>query len=510
MRAQALHSGVPPEKIKLDQDPDVLDTWFSSGLFPFSSFGWPDEQSQDFKAFYPTSLLETGHDILFFWVARMVMMGLTLTGKLPFNQILLHAMVRDAHGRKMSKSLGNVVDPLDVTEGITLEDMHKKLYTGNLDPKEIATAIEGQKKDFPNGISECGTDAMRFALCAYTSQGRAINLDINRVIGYRHFCNKLWNATKFAMMNLGPHYQPNPTLQMSGRESVIERWILSRLHKAMVEAEEGWHSFELGRTTTAIYNFWLYELCDVYLEAIKPAMRIKGSPEQRSCQDTLYTCLELGLRLLHPFMPFVTEELYQRIPRRPGDTCPSIMLSPYPRPGLVAGGWDDDAVEERVRLTQEVVRLARSLRTDYGLKPNAKPAYYLRLLDPDLKRVFEAEGYGATLGVLANAGEVHILGKDDRPPIGCAMHIVNENCEIHLLIKGLVDVDAEIQKLKKKLESTESQYDALYAKTLQPLYDNKVPEKVKNANTERMQKLKQEAEAIKQAIEKFAQLKEGS
>lgn len=177
----------------------MLDTWFSSGLFPFSVMGWPDN-TDDMKAFFPNSLLETGHDIIFFWVARMVFFSQKLLGKLPFKEVFLHPMVRDAHGRKMSKSLGNVIDPTDVITGIALEDLHKQLYDSNLDEKEIDRAIAGQKGDFPNGIPECGTDAMRFALCSYNTQGRDINLDINRVLGYRFFCNKLWNATKFALL----------------------------------------------------------------------------------------------------------------------------------------------------------------------------------------------------------------------------------------------------------------------------------------------------------------------
>lgn len=185
--------------ISMKQDEDVLDTWFSSGLFPFSVFGWPDN-TDDLKLFYPTTLLETGHDILFFWVARMVFFGQTLLGKLPFKEVFLHPMVRDAHGRKMSKSLGNVIDPMDVITGISLEGLHKQLYDSNLDPREIEKAKAGQKQDYPNGIPECGTDALRFALCAYMTQARDINLDIQRVQGYRFFCNKLWNATKFALM----------------------------------------------------------------------------------------------------------------------------------------------------------------------------------------------------------------------------------------------------------------------------------------------------------------------
>jgi len=205
---------MPKEKLILDQDEDVLDTWYSSALFPFSILGWPN-QTEELEVFYPGSLLETGHDILFFWVARMVFFGQKLIGKLPFPDVYLHAMVRDAHGRKMSKSLGNVIDPLDLIKGISLEDLHKRLLSSNLDPKEIGKAQAGQKVDYPDGIPECGTDAMRFALCVYTAQGRDINLDVNRVVGYRHFCNKIWNAMKFSIKGLGEGFTPSPTDEVS-------------------------------------------------------------------------------------------------------------------------------------------------------------------------------------------------------------------------------------------------------------------------------------------------------
>ncbi len=208
-KAKVKFPTIAADKMRLHQDPDVLDTWFSAGLFPFSVFGWPDN-TEDLAAFYPTSLLETGHDILFFWVARMVMMGLELTGKLPFRQVFLHAIVRDAHGRKMSKSLGNVIDPTDMIEGISLANLNQRLHEGNLDPREIDRAKEGQARDYPEGIPECGTDAMRFALCAYTAHSRDVNLDVKRVAAYRNFCNKLWNATKFALMNLGENFVPAP------------------------------------------------------------------------------------------------------------------------------------------------------------------------------------------------------------------------------------------------------------------------------------------------------------
>uniref|UniRef100_A0A8C4DJQ8 valine--tRNA ligase n=1 Tax=Dicentrarchus labrax TaxID=13489 RepID=A0A8C4DJQ8_DICLA len=343
---------VSADKITLRQDEDVLDTWFSSGIFPFSIFGWPNE-TQDLNVFYPGTLLETGHDILFFWVARMVMMGLKLTGKLPFKEVYLHAVVRDAHGRKMSKSLGNVIDPLDVITGISLE-----LTDSNLDPLEVEKAKQGQKSDYPSGIPECGTDALRFALCAYTSQGRDINLDVNRILGYRHFCNKLWNAVKFAMKTLGDNFVPSEKL--CGEESVSDRWILSRLSAAVGLCDAAFKAYDFPAITTAIYNFWLYELCDVYLE---------DSTSQRQalvCRQTLYTCLEVGLRLLSPIMPFVTEELYQRLPRRrPQTDPPSISVTSYPDTEEFC--WHSEEVDRDMEFIMSVVKTIRSLRADYNL-----------------------------------------------------------------------------------------------------------------------------------------------
>uniref|UniRef100_A0A8C6HD27 valine--tRNA ligase n=1 Tax=Mus spicilegus TaxID=10103 RepID=A0A8C6HD27_MUSSI len=310
---------------------DVLDTWFSSGLFPFSIFGWPN-QSEDLSVFYPGTLLETGHDILFFWVARMVMLGLKLTGKLPFREVYLHAIVRDAHGRKMSKSLGNVIDPLDVIHGVSLQGLHDQLLNSNLDPSEVEKAKEGQKADFPAGIPECGTDALRFGLCAYTSQGRDINLDVNRILGYRHFCNKLWNATKFALRGLGKGFVPSATPKPEGHESLVDRWIRSRLTEAVRLSNEGFQAYDFPAITTAQYSFWLYELCDVYLECLKPVLNGVDQVAAECARQTLYTCLDVGLRLLSPFMPFVTEELFQRLPRRTPKAPASLCVTPYPEP----------------------------------------------------------------------------------------------------------------------------------------------------------------------------------
>ncbi|KAJ3069270.1 hypothetical protein HDU99_002981, partial [Rhizoclosmatium hyalinum] len=331
-KAHARFPNVAKKDIILEQDPDVLDTWFSSGLWPFSIQGWP-QQTLDLKHFYPNAILETGWDILFFWVARMVMMGIKLTGKVPFKQVFCHAMVRDAHGRKMSKSLGNVIDPLDVINGTTLAALQKSLEGGNLDPREVKKAQEGQAKDFPNGIPQCGTDALRFTLLNYSSGGRDINLDVLRIEGYRKFCNKLWNAVlKMGLDKLGAHFIPQPAeIYITGKESLADLWILHKLNIAARETNKALEDRNFMQATNVVYNFWMYELCDVYLEICKPVLAGTDEVQRRACRDTLYTCLDAGLKLLHPMMPFVTEELWQRLPRRDNDPLSkTIMKAKFP------------------------------------------------------------------------------------------------------------------------------------------------------------------------------------
>ncbi|KAI0223969.1 valine--tRNA ligase [Massospora cicadina] len=327
----------------------------------------PSLATRDLELFYPNSVLETGWDILFFWVARMVMLGTKLTGKVPFNEVLCHAMIRDAHGRKMSKSLGNVIDPIDVIEGISLEELHLKLEQGNLDPREVKKAREGQRVDFPNGIPECGTDALRFALCAYPVVGRDINLDIQRVVGYRKFCNKVWNATRFVMMRLGEGFVPRADAEPTGHESLVERWILNKLSLAAGETNRALGERNFMAATSAVHSFWLYDLCDVFVEMMKPVVT-DLSPEnvtrRRSMQDTLYTCFEAGLKLLHPFMPFLTEELYQRLPRRPQDAVPTICLARYP---LAKASYESPAADAGFEPSYAAIRAARSLFADHNI-----------------------------------------------------------------------------------------------------------------------------------------------
>eukprot|EP00064_Thunnus_orientalis_P014842 superscaffoldBa00002643_g14889 len=497
---------VSADKITLRQDEDVLDTWFSSGIFPFSIFGWPNE-TQDLNVFYPGTLLETGHDILFFWVARMVMMGLKLTGKLPFKEVYLHAVVRDAHGRKMSKSLGNVIDPLDVITGISLEGLHAQLMDSNLDPLEVEKAKQGQKSDYPNGIPECGTDALRFALCAYTSQGRDINLDVNRILGYRHFCNKLWNAVKFAMKTLGDNFVPSEKAQLCGEESVSDRWILSRLSAAVGLCDTGFKAYDFPAITTAIYNFWLYELCDVYLESVKPVFSKaeEDSASQRQalvCRQTLYTCLEVGLRLLSPMMPFVSEELYQRLPRRrPQTDPPSLCVTSYPDTEEFC--WHSEEVDRDMELVMTVVKTIRSLRADYNLT-KTRADCYLQCIDS--ATVSLVEKYSLQIQTLSYSQAIIPLIANQPVPEGCAVAIASDRCTINLMLKGLIDVEKEVAKLMTKKGDLEKQMQKLREKMAKNDYKEKVPAKVQEQDAEKLRQSQTELEKVKEATDNFRKM----
>ncbi|CAI5467133.1 unnamed protein product [Closterium sp. Yama58-4] len=524
---RAAEKKFPGRKFELGRDPDVLDTWFSSGLFPFSVFGWPEE-SADFKAFYPTALLETGHDILFFWVARMVFMGLRLTGQLPFKQVYLHAMVRDAHGRKMSKSLGNVIDPLEVINGITLQQLQANLEKGNLDPREVKRAQAGQAADFPNGIAECGCDALRFALVNYTTQWMNINLDIQRVHGYRLWCNKLWNAIRFAMLNLGDSFTPpavlpepspsssdpsssspplTPTLNFAFSASLplACRWILSVLNAAVTRAVTALEGYDLAEATNAAYAWWQYQLCDVFIEMAKPAFNAAEGEEalklKQVTREVLWVCLDAGLRLLHPFMPFVTEELWQRLPKPADYTWPSIMLAPYPSP---VKEWADPEAEAMMATAESAVRSIRSLRMAYALQPKQRPTAYAQCKsEAATAAVTAAVGEIKTLATLA---ELQVLPAGESAPAGCAVAIVDESLSVHVLLRGMVDAKAEAQKLGKRKNETAKLQEALAKKMGVPGYEEKVPANVREENASKAAKLAAELASIDDAIKNFEKL----
>ncbi|KAF9050760.1 valine-tRNA ligase [Hymenopellis radicata] len=483
-RAKVLAAGSP---FTLEQDEDVLDTWFSSGLWPFSIMGWPDK---------------TGWDILFFWVARMVMLGIKLTGKVPFKEVYCHAMIRDAHGRKMSKSLGNVIDPLDVIGGVSLEALHQKLYEGNLDEREIVKAKSGQKKDFPKGIPQCGTDALRFALCAYSGGGRDINLEILRVEGYRKFCNKIFNATKFAMLKLDETFIPETSAKPTGKESLVERWILHKLNIAATEINNQLAERNFMSATSAAYNFWLYELCDVYIEVMKP-MTDEAAPEsvRRSAQQTLYTCLDHGLRLLHPFMPFVTEELWQRLPRRPNDATPSIMVSAFP---VSDRSFVFDEADKQFDLVFSVLRAGRSLAASYNLQSDIQ-FFILTQSDEEIALL---ESQLPTIVALTKGGKsAQVVKSSSDIPAGCGSSTVTASISIHTLVRGLVNLDVEIAKCDKKLDIARLSLSKIEKLISHAESAGNVPEDVRLANEEKRKTLESEIATLESSKSMFADLK---
>ncbi|KAF7969993.1 hypothetical protein HWV62_25422 [Athelia sp. TMB] len=497
-RATKLANGA---KFTLEQDEDVLDTWFSSGLWPFSLMGWPEETA-DMKNFYPSSILETGWDILFFWVARMVMLGVKLTGQVPFKEVYCHAMIRDAHGRKMSKSLGNVIDPLDVIQGLSLEALHQKLHEGNLDDKEIAKATAGQKKDYPKGMPQCGTDALRFALCAYSGGGRDINLEILRVEGYRKFCNKIFNATKFAMLKFEEDFVPTPTAKPTGKESLVEKWILHKLNIAAQEVNKHMADRNFMMVTTDVYNFWLYELCDVYIEAMKPMTDESADISVRkSAQQTLYTCLDHGLRLLHPIMPFVTEELWQRLQRRPNDSTPSIMVSSFP---VFDKDFVFDDADREFDLVFSALKTGRSLAASYSLQSDIQ--LFIQVQTEQEAALFQSQT--PTIVALTKGCKSATVVRDVQAiPAGCGSTVLSPTVVVHVLVRGLVDLDNEIAKAEKKIGLAQMNLTKLQKVISQPNYEETIPANVREANDEKRKTFEAELATLETSKEMFAKLK---
>ncbi|EGO22806.1 hypothetical protein SERLADRAFT_450542 [Serpula lacrymans var. lacrymans S7.9] len=497
-RAKILANG---EKFTLEQDEDVLDTWFSSGLWPFSIMGWP-EKTADMEHYYPSSMLETGWDILFFWVARMVLLGIHLTGQVPFKEVLCHAMIRDAHGRKMSKSLGNVVDPLDVIQGLPLESLHEKLYEGNLDEKEIAKAVAGQKKDFPKGIPQCGTDGLRFALCAYSGGGRDINLEILRVEGYRKFCNKIFNATKFAMLKLDRDFVPESAAKPTGNESLVEQWIYHKLNVAAAHINAQLEERNFMAATTSAYNFWLYELCDVYIEAMKP-MTDESAPAivRKSAQQTLYTCLDYGLRLLHPFMPFVTEELWQRLPRRPNDSTPSIMVSSYP---VYDACYVFAQADKDFDLVFSVLRTGRSLAASYNVQSEIQ--LFVHAQSNEEEALFKSQT-PTLVALTKGCKSVEVIRSSNDVPPGCGSAVVTSTVAVYILVRGLINLEAEIAKCDKKINLSRLNFEKVNKVISQPEYEDTVPTTVRAANEEKRKTLEAEIATLELSRQMFTDLK---
>ncbi|KAF2468062.1 uncharacterized protein BDR25DRAFT_290612 [Lindgomyces ingoldianus] len=499
-KAEAKFQG---KKFTLERDEDVLDTWFSSGLWPFSSLGWP-KKTLDMETLFPTSFLETGWDILFFWVARMIMFSLHLTGKIPFSEVYCHSLIRDSEGRKMSKSLGNVIDPVDIMEGITLQQLNEKLLVGNLDPKELKAAERYQKSSFPQGIPECGADALRMALVGYTTGGGDISFDVSVIHGYRRFCNKIYQATKYVLGRLG-EFTPRATITKTGKESLPERWILHKLSTASKLINERLEQREFSTSTQVAYRYFYEFLCDTYIENSKAIFDSKGSEgEKESAKQTLYTAIEGGLLMIHPFMPFLTEELWQRLPRREGDETRSITVASYPQ---YIREFDDEAAEAEYELLVGCSKALRSLTSEYAIKESATT--FIQPLNDSTHVALTSATSLPSIRALAGKtiSNISILSPSDPAPTGCAVYTVGASATAFLDIKGRVDIDKEIAKAKERLkkagEMVEKQKKILAGED----FEEKVSAAVKETEREKLKAAEVDAGNWEMSIQQFEKLK---
>ncbi|KAJ3948036.1 valine--tRNA ligase [Colletotrichum fioriniae] len=492
-------AALPGKNFTLEQDEDVLDTWFSSGLWPFSTLGWPNK-TQDLEELYPTSVLETGWDILFFWIARMVMLGIKLTGQVPFTEVYCHSLVRDSEGRKMSKSLGNVIDPLDAIAGIKLEDLHAKLRTGNLHPSEVAKAEKYQKQAFPDGLPRNGADSLRFTMAALTSTSGDVNFDVKVMTGWRKFCNKIWQASKYVLGNLPADFVPAKEATVG--VTLAEKWILHKLNNAAKEINTALAARDFQQATGIVYQYILNFLCDVYIENSKSIIR-DGTPEEAaSAVQTLYTVLEGALTMIHPFTPFLTEELWQRLPRRPEDKTRSIMLASYP---VYDAKFDDPKSEAAYELVLGCSRGARSLMSEYAQKEESK----IIIQSHDATSHQTINDQVASIKTLSGKGVtgIDIIASDAARPAGCVAFPVASSASVYLHVKGRVDLDAEVEKAKKRLDKARANIDKQHKVLNDPIYKEKVAEAVQKLDKQKLVDLESEARSFEDTIKQFEQLK---
>jgi len=469
----------------LKQDEDVLDTWFSSGLWTFGTLGWPNADNDPnvaelLKTFHPSSVLVTGFDIIFFWVARMIMMTLYFMKEVPFHTVYVHGLVRDSHGQKMSKSKGNVLDPIDLIDGIDLESLVKKRTAGLMRPKDASKIEKQTRKEFPDGIAPYGTDALRYTYYSLASTGRDINFDVGRIEGFRNFCNKMWNAARYVLMNTEDQDcgQDNST---DYQLSLADRWIIGRLQQAEKAVTEAIDHYRLDLASQAIYEFFWNEYCDWYLELSKPVLWDDDAAPalKKGTRRTLVRVLEATLRLAHPLMPFITEEIWQQIKVLAGAKGDTIMLQPYPEA-------DDSRIDETaiadIEWLKRVIIGIRNIRGEMNITPAKHlPIYFNNGSADDLHKLNDNRQF---LAKLANLEAITWLEPGDEAPMSATALV--GNMEILVPMAGLIDKDAELARLNKEIDKLQRELEKVQNKLGNENFVGKAPAEVVAKERERM------------------------
>ena len=484
---------IEPQGIRLTRDEDVLDTWFSSALVPFSTLGWKDGEpdTEAMKAFIPSSVLVTGYEIIFFWVARMIMMTTHIVGKVPFKDVYIHGIVRDHEGKKMSKSEGNVIDPVDLIDGIDLDKLLVKRTTGLRKPETAPAVKKATEKLFPDGIPAMGADALRFTMASYASLGRSVNFDFKRAEGYRNFCNKIWNATNFVLMNTENQDCGVGTTEHEPRAySFPDQWIIGRLQQVEAEAATAYETYRFDLAAELLYSFVWNDFCDWYLELAKVQLQTGCASRQRATRRTLLRVLEASLRLLHPIIPFITEELWQTIaPLCDKKTADSIMLARFPEADL---SLVEPSAFNKITALQELIGAIRNLRGEMGVQPSVKAPLFIESAD-DLS---ELAAYLPTLAKLSEVQQVATLPESEDAPVA----ICNG---ARLMLKVEVDKAAETARLTKEAEKLQKALDKLNAKLSKAGYVDKAPVHLVEKDKAELAELEDKMGKVKAALGKL-------
>jgi valyl-tRNA synthetase len=486
--AHALAKKHYSKAVELSRDDDVLDTWFSSALWPFSTLGWPDE-APELARYYPTSTLVTGFDIIFFWVARMMMMGLYCMKEVPFHTVYVHALVRDEKGQKMSKSKGNVMDPLDIVDGVDLDTLIVKRTAGLADKKEAGKIASETKKAYPNGIQAYGADALRFTLAAMAAPGRDIKLSISVVEGYRNFATKVWNAARFGEMNA---CVPQKGFDPASAKLTINRWIAGEVERAAAAVTAGIEQHRYNEAAGALYQFVWNTFCDWYLELAKPSL---GGPDGAAKDETramFAWVFDRILMLLHPFMPFITEELWNRI----GENAPRaamLVMTPWPEPA----GFGDPAADEEMEWVIRLVTEIRSVRSEMNIPPAAQLPLLISGAGETIRA--RAEAHRGTISRLARLASIEFV---ETPPKG-ALQIVTREATLALPLAGVIDVGAESERLKREISKAHSEIEQLDRKLSDEKFTSRAPEHVVEENRERRDQVAAAAVRLQEALKRL-------